>query len=103
MNDNEIGLSAADVSQKKGTLKLATKFIGEYLDDPERFGPIPEGAAVVLLPPEDQGDSELRRANVRMAQRLTAEGRHVVLWTVGAQDPDESQILVPEPAGSQNT
>ena len=97
MNDNDNKLNIAEVSQKKGNLKLATQFIQEYLDEPERFGPIPLGAAVVLLPPEDQGDSELRRANLRMAQELAEEGRDVVLWTVGPQEPAPSEMLAGRP------
>lgn len=100
MSEKETGLSAAEVLQTDGNLKLATQFIREYLNDPDRFGPIPDGAAVILLPPEDEGDSELRRANVRMAQRLTAEGRDFVYWTVGMEESPESRALVRQtPAG----
>ena len=93
MNDNNNKLNIAEVSQKKGNLKLATQFMREYLEEPDRYGPIPMDAAVILLPPEDQGDPELRRANLRMAEELAAEGRDIVLWTVGPEEPDAPQML----------
>lgn len=97
MNENKTKLDSEEKSQKKGNLKLASQFIQEYLDEPERFGPIPIGASVVLLPPKEQGDSELRRTNLRMANELAAEGRAIVLWTVGSQEPPASQVLVVQP------
>ena len=93
MTDHATKLDASGVSQKAGNLKLATLFIQEYLDDPERFGPIPLGAAVILLPPDEQGDSELRKANLQMADELVAEGRVVVLWTVGGKEPATLRVL----------
>lgn len=93
MIDDSTRLSPAEIGRTNANLKLVSQFIQELLDWPEDADPIPLGATVVLLPPEDQGDSELRRANLRMAQRLATEGRNVVLWTVGAQEPASSQML----------
>ena len=101
MSEKVTGLSPAEVAQTDGNLKLVSPFIQEYLNEPERFEPIPKGAAVILLPPEDQGDSELRRANVRMAESLIAEGRDVVFWTVGAQEPGKPQNLFRQAAAFQ--
>src|SRR5262245_4816607 len=103
MNATEQGLSSSDFSQTKGNLRLATQFIREYLDDPERYGPIPLGAAVVLLPPEDQAnDPELRLANLQMAEQMAAEGRTVVLWTVGGEQSAPSQMIMSQIAVAED-
>jgi hypothetical protein len=91
--DQGVGLNLDEMRQTDGNLELLELFVRQYLDDPERFDHIPSGATLVLLPPEELGDSELRRANVQMAERLTAAGRDVVILTVGAQDVAEPEGL----------
>jgi hypothetical protein len=81
------------IAQTQGNLNLISQFIQELLKLPEEADPIPVGAAVVLLPPEPQGASELRKANVQMANDLVADGRVVVLWTVGGKDPRHREFF----------
>jgi hypothetical protein len=93
MSEEETKMSPAAIAQIEGNLRLATKFIRELLDRPEDSEPIPLGATVVLLPPEGEGGSELRRANLAMAQRLQDEGRPVVFWTVSEANGIEQDDL----------
>ena len=81
MIDEINSLGPFEIARTNANLRLASRFIREYLDEPERYGPIPLGASVVLLPPDGQ-DAELTQANLRLAQRLKAEGREVILWTL---------------------
>ena len=74
---------------------LAARFMQELLDQPEDCQPIPLGATVILMPPVDAPDPERAAANMRMAEELVAEGRTVILWTVGKEPP---YITVPEAA-----
>jgi len=39
------------------------------------------------MPPVDEPDPELAAANMRRAEELAAEGRTVILWTVGKEPP----------------
>ncbi len=98
MTSNTTGLSDTAVAQTKANLRLASRFIRELLDDEESLGVIPEGASVVLLPPDEPGDPELREANMRMASQLVDDGRNVVLWTVGVPSVTASQRVVRWPA-----
>ncbi|MDQ3225408.1 MAG: hypothetical protein M3Q50_02090 [Chloroflexota bacterium] len=86
------------MAQTNANLRLASLFIRELLDDEDSLGVIPQGASVVLLPPDDPDDLELRDANMRMASDLAANGRNVVLWTVGMPSVTASQRLVRWPA-----
>ena len=79
-------MSPFEIARTNANLRLASRFIREYLDEPDRYGPIPLGAAIVLLPPDGQ-DVELTQANLRMARRLKAEGREVLLWTLSTPTP----------------
>lgn len=81
-DQNECGTDGVD--QTQGNLGLLSKFIQELLDRSEEADPIPEQATVILLPPEDRGDSALYEANMCMARTLAAEGQNVVLWTIGS-------------------
>lgn len=78
MTDEERALTSAN-------LALAARFIDEYLEDPDRFGEIPDGAAVVMLPPDDPA---VATANLAIADRLAADGRRVVLARIGLPTPD---------------
>lgn len=84
MNESQNDRSADDAGQSQGNLRLIPEFFQELLDRPEDAAPIPERATVVLLPPDDRGDSTLYEANMRMARTLAAEGQNVVLWTIGS-------------------
>jgi hypothetical protein len=66
---------------------LAARFIQELLDQPEDSEPIPLGATVILMPPEDDPEPDLAATNLRVAEGLVAEGRTVILWTVGKEPP----------------
>jgi Family of unknown function (DUF5647) len=101
--DESTRLSPAQIARTNANLRLVARFIEEYLDDPERFDGIPNGASIVLLSPDDEGDPQLKQANLRMAQRFAAEGRNVVLWAVGTPDSEESQLLVGHPAAGEDT
>lgn len=98
MSGNTPDRSTVETAQTNGNLSLASRFIRELLDDLEQMDSIPEGAAVVLLPPDDPGDPELRETNMRMASQLAGDGRDVILWTVGMPSGPESQRLVRWPA-----
>lgn len=84
MNGRE--LPAAVREQTQGNLRLASQFIREFLDAPERFEALPSQATIVFLPPEGSGDDELRRANMAMAKQLEAQGKHPILVTVGQSE-----------------
>lgn len=42
------------------------------------------------MPSADEPDPELAAANMQRAKELVAEGRTVVLWTVGKKPPYET-------------
>lgn len=85
---------ASELSQKQGNLRLASQFIRELVDRIEADKPIPESGTIVFLPSEDEPDPELSAANIRMARRFAAEGRNVILWTIGKQEPYDSGPLI---------
>lgn len=91
MNERDAVLSEAERAQTDANLELAVRFIQEYLDDPDYFGEIPTGSAVVLLPPDDP---DLAAANQLMAECLTGEGRTVRLVTVAADRDTPSRLPV---------
>lgn len=77
-------LSPAQIAHTDANLELVSQFIQELLDLPEDAGAIPEKATVILLPPDDRGDSELFEANMRLARKMAGEGKDVMLWTIGS-------------------
>ena len=103
MNDRKVDDSADEDDQTQGNLSLVPEFVRELLDQPEEAEPIPEQATVILLPPDDRGDSPLYEANMRMARILAAEGQNVVLWTIGSgkMTPLRDHEIVPVAPGSQ--
>lgn len=90
--------SAAETEPTNANLSLPSRFIRELLDDLNQLDLIPDGASVVVLPPDDVGDPEQREANLRMAAQLAESGRTVVLWTVGMPAATGAQRLVRWPA-----
>ena len=87
MNEGTVQLDSWGNPQGRGDSNLAARFMQELLDQPEDTQPIPLGAAVILMPPVDEPDPVLAAANMRMAEELVAEGRTVILWTVGKEPP----------------
>ncbi len=87
MSERDNTLTEEERALTSANLALAAQFIDEYLDDPDRFGDPPEGAAVVLMPADDPA---LAAANLAMANRLAADGRRVVLARVGVPASDHS-------------
>lgn len=87
MSGRDIAMTADEKVLTAANLALAARFIDEYLDDPDRFDDIPDGAAVVMLPPDDPG---VATANREIADRLAADGRRVVLARIGPQTRDRS-------------
>ncbi len=84
MNEDQNEADADDVDPTQGNLNLIPEFFQELLDRPEDAEPIPEQATVILLPPDERGESALYEANMRMARKLASEGQNVVLWTIGS-------------------
>lgn len=82
-------------SQERGNLKLAARWIRELVARIEADESIPESGTIVFLPPDDEPDPELTAANVQMAEEFAAEGRKVILWTIGKEEPFDSAPLVP--------
>ena len=72
-------------------LDLAEKHLSRILRTSELLEHIPEGAYVVLLPPDDP---ELFEANLAMANRLAR--------TMSQNGPEEPVFLVLLPVGSEN-
>lgn len=85
MSERDDAMTEEERTHTTANLALAARFIDEYLDDPDRFGNIPDGAAVVLLPPDDPA---VATANLALADRLAADGRRVVLARVGLPASD---------------
>lgn len=83
MSDNARRLTPDEATQTTANLGLAAQFVRELIERPEDHEVLPEDALLVLLPGDDPGDPELSRANIQMADRFAAEGRHVVTWVVG--------------------
>jgi hypothetical protein len=68
-------------------VELLFQFMREVIADPSRLDEIPpSGSVVVILPADDPEFAAHERAE---AERLAAEGRHVVLVTVGAEPISE--------------
>jgi hypothetical protein len=82
-------------AQERGNLKLASQFIRELVARIEADEIIPESGTLVFLPPEDEPDPELAAANLRMADEFAAEGRNVIIWTIGKEEPFASAPAVP--------
>ncbi len=85
MSERDNTLTEEERALTSANLALAAQFIDEYLDDPDRFGDPPEGAAVVLMPPDDPA---VATANLAIADRLATDGRRVVLARIGLPTPD---------------
>ena len=94
MTDSTTGLSAAERAQTSKNLRLASQFIREFLEAPERFHVLPENAAIVLLPSDDDPDTELTLANMEMAKQIERQGKKTILWAVGMPDRLGPQALV---------
>lgn len=80
----------------RGNSKLALRWIHELVDRIEADKSIPESGTIVFLPPEDEPDPELTEANLRMAEQFAGEGRNVILWTIGKDEPFDSAPATPE-------
>jgi hypothetical protein len=91
MTDRE--LSPAQRAQTQGNLELASQFVRDLLDAPERFDALPARATVVLLPPDQQSNPLLSMANIEMAMRLADQGRSPILWAVGQSEESGPQAL----------
>ena len=63
MTEYETGLSAKEREQTTKNLRLASQFIREYLEAPERFDSLPEVATITLLPSDEARDEALTNAN----------------------------------------
>jgi hypothetical protein len=61
-------------------IDLAFRLMQEIIDNPALAAEIPNGATLVMLPPDDP---DLARANIELAERLAREGRDVYLQRVG--------------------
>lgn len=85
MSERDNAMTEDEWALTSANLALAARFIDEYLDDPDRFGDIPDGAAVVMLPPDDP---VVATANLAIADRFAADGRRVVLARIGLPAPD---------------
>lgn len=94
MTDTTTGLSAAERAQTSKNLRLASQFIREFLEAPERFDVLPENAMIVLLPSDDDPDTELTLANMEMAKQLALQGKRAIPWAVGMPESPGPQVLV---------
>lgn len=94
MTDSTTGLSAAERAQTSKNLRLASQFIREFLEAPERFDVLPENATIVLLPSDDDPDTELTLANIEVAKHIERQGKRAILWAVGMPERPGPQVLV---------
>lgn len=94
MTDSTTELSAAERAQTSKNLRLASQFIQEFVEAPERFDVLPENATIVLLPSHEDPDIELTVANMEMAKQFELQGKRAILWVVGMPESPEPQVLV---------
>ena len=87
MIENTTPPQADATSQRRGNSELARRWIRELVARIEADQTIPESGTLVFLPPEDEPDPELATANIRMAEEFAAEGRNVIFWTIGKEEP----------------
>lgn len=95
MTDEVSEYGALLSTQERGNLHLASRWISELIARIEADKPIPESGTIVFLPPDDEPNPELAAANLRMAEEFAAEGRNVILWTIGKEEPFDSPAAVP--------
>ena len=84
MIDTTTRLTEEDIAHTNANIDLLSEFVQEFIDLPDDAELFPEGANVVFLPPEDRGEHWLVEANLRIARKLAAEGKTVVIWTIGS-------------------
>jgi hypothetical protein len=94
MSDHTTDLSAAEKAQISANLRLPGQFIRELVDKPEQHDVLPESGTIVLLPPDDPGDTKLSFANVEMAKQLILKGQNPILWAVGMPPRKGFQAIV---------
>lgn len=77
-------LTKADIAHTNANLDLLAEFVQEFLELPDDAELVPDNANVVFMPPQDRNDPGLIEANLRIARKLVAEGKTVVIWTIGS-------------------
>jgi hypothetical protein len=103
MSSNHRRLSLAERAQTTANLRLASRFVREMIEDPERFEALPDDATLVLLPTEDAPDSALLEANLRMAKQAKLRGQRVVVWSVGMRSGTGPQFIAGWPIMREDT
>ena len=83
MSDETIPRDVAEQTTKN--LALLGRFLREALEEPAILDRIPDGATVVLMPPDDP---ELAQRNLALMARQMEAGKNVVLQHVGVPPPD---------------
>ena len=95
MTEDTAQRQTGEIPRMSGNSQLAMRSIRELVARIEADKTIPESGTIVLLPPEDEPDPELTAANLRLAEEFAAEGRNVILWTIGKDEPFDSAPAVP--------
>jgi hypothetical protein len=83
MIDSATELTEEDIALTYANLDLLAEFVQEFINLPDEFDP-PEHANVVFMPPDDRRERWLVDANLRIARRLAADGKSVMVWTIGS-------------------
>ena len=84
MIDAATELTEEDIALTNANLELLAEFVQEFIDLPDDADPPAEYANVVFMPPEDRGELWLVEANLRIARKLAADGKAVMVWTIGS-------------------
>ncbi|MFT4041069.1 MAG: hypothetical protein QM692_23005 [Thermomicrobiales bacterium] len=96
MNTLDEFMTPAQRRQTSENFKLARRFLDDYLRDPGSFSGYTDGNPIVLLPPANAGEDDLRDANLQMAQQMMSQGRTVIVHEVAPRVDD--RLLGPEVA-----
>jgi hypothetical protein len=80
----EPAMSDDDIALTNANLGLAVELIQELLELPDDVDPQLYKVNVVVLPPPERNPPELDEENLRIARAQAAEGKTVMIWTIGS-------------------
>ena len=84
MIDSATELTEEDVALTNANLDLLAEFVQEFINLPDDADPPPEFADVVFMPPDDRDEHWVVEANLRIARKMAAAGKSVMVWTIGS-------------------